>query len=103
VSALADLEQRVVEKWVKAAADRGPIWPAAEAMDCGSWLTDTDTAPLPAYVPQFPREQWLVYPARRTLALIMCEQTLDSGQELSDSEWSLLCLTMWYGGKTRIA
>lgn len=103
MSALAGLEQRVVEKWVTAAANRGPMWPAADAIDFSSWLTDTDTAPLPADVPQFPREQWLVYPARRTLALMMCERTLDSAQELSDDEWSLLCLTMWYGGKTRIA
>jgi len=99
------LERRVCEKWVAAAAARMP----ADAFDPSSWLDGIDMSawdeamktPLPPGTPQFPREQWASYPAKRTVALMIADRLLDF-EELTDEQWMQLCLLMQYGGKTRL-
>ncbi|WP_142245552.1 hypothetical protein [Mycobacterium sp. IS-836] len=101
---LDELELRVGEKWAAAAAARIP-----QDFDLSHWsevfdLTDLPPAtPLPPDWPQFPREQWLRYPVKRQLTLVLCENLLDRNDELTDEQWMLLCLMMQYGGKVRIA
>lgn len=106
-SAMADdldeLEQRVGEKWARAAAARMAAWVSAREfeIDLREWLVEF---PEPARAPimQFPREQWASYPASRTVALTTCEALLDL-DELADNQWLYVCVAMQYGGKTRIA
>lgn len=99
---LDELEQRVGEKWAAAGAARiGPI-------ELGEWgalfdMYDGDVQPLSPDVPQFPREQWASYPAKRTFVLLACEAMLDRAGPLTDEQWTTLCMAMQYGGKTRIA
>jgi hypothetical protein len=111
------LEQRVGEKWAAAAAARMPKWESAE-FDVSEWV-DVAKIPLPVNAfemstvgqplppplpdtPQFPREQWVSYPAKRTAALMVADRLLDF-DELTDEQWIQLCLLMQYGGKTRVA
>jgi hypothetical protein len=97
---LPAIEDRVARKWAAAAAKRMDGFDPQWKLDVGSWVLPD--AELPADVPQFPREQWVSYPMKRTLALLLCERVLDSG-ELSDEQWMWLCAVMQYGGKTRVA
>ena len=98
---LEELERRVTEKWVAAAAKRAPEWelPDLWAFDFSNWLAHPPA--LPNNWPQFPREQWLVYPEKRRVTLLICDKALD--QDLSDEEWIHVCLLMQYGGKERAA
>jgi hypothetical protein len=103
---LESLERRVGQKWAAAAAARidqriDPQW----NLDVGSWgsAAGEGLPPLPPGTPQFPREQWASYPTARRVALQMCEHLLDNVAELTDNQWMLICVTMQYGGKTRIA
>lgn len=101
---LKELERRVGEKWVAAAAARIP----ADAFDPSGWLDSIDmsewgASSLPPGTLQFPREQWASYPNKRTVALLLAERLLDDADSLTDEQWLLLCLVMQYGGKTRIS
>lgn len=102
--ALDELERRVGEKWVAAAAARMPQWDVPEFdVDWEAWFGTLDTAgALPDDWPQFPREQWARYPAKRTVVLLIADRMLDF-DELTDDQWIELCWLMQYGGKTRIA
>lgn len=97
---LDELEQRVGEKWATAAAAR--LTPLPGPFDFTDW-TDWATIEPDALttVPQFPREQWASYPARRTVTLMICDRMLDF-DELTDEQWAQVCLLMQYGGKTRL-
>lgn len=99
-SDLAELERRVGEKWVAAVAVRLPEF---ELLDLGGWA-DSASLSFPVTVgPQFPRETWASYPAKRTVTLLLCEKLLDNAAELTDEQWITLCLAMQYGGKTRLS
>lgn len=102
MSDLDALERRVTEKWATAAASRIP----ADVFDPSGWLDGVDMSAwrrnLPPSAPQFPREQWVSYPNKRTVALLIADRLLDF-DELSDEQWATLNVVMLYGGKTRIA
>ena len=94
---LDGLERRVCEKWIGVAAERMPDWAVPEIdFDRQSWTPPPDT---PEPVMQFPREQWLTYPAKRTIALLLCDRLL--GMDLDDGAWTQVCYLMRYGGKVR--
>lgn len=97
---LRELERRVGEKWAAAATARIPEreLPVFD-IHMSAWQ---NLPPLPPGTPQFPREQWASYPARRTAALLAADRMLDF-DELTDEQWMDVCLVMQYGGKTRIA
>lgn len=100
---LDELERRVGEKWAREAA---ALFPDAPEFDVTTWTPPKAPAsePLPQFpLRQFPREQWITYPARRTAVLTACEQVLDGHHGLALDEWQLLCLAMLYGGRVRIA
>jgi hypothetical protein len=111
---LEELELRVGEKWATAAATREPQWETVE-VDLSAWLGEipipdnawemsTVGQPLPPLLPdtpQFPREQWASYPAKRTVALLIADRLLDF-DELTDEQWMTLCFLMQHGGKTRL-
>lgn len=95
--ALGQLERRVGEKWAAAAAARFPA--DVDPFDPSDWLGDE---PHAEPVMQFPREQWVSYPNKRTAALIVADNMLNNADDLTDMQWTLLCRIMLYGGKTRI-
>ncbi|AID58933.1 hypothetical protein PBI_GAIA_114 [Mycobacterium phage Gaia] len=99
--AVEQLEQRVARKWAQAAYARGAF--DASSFDAGEWFdTNIQWGGEGPDVPQFPREQWASYPAKRALVLTMLDRALDS-EDVSDELWMTICYAMWYGGKTRIA
>lgn len=101
MDALDELEHRVGEKWATVAATRTPQWELPDnPFDFSEWMT---IDPGLIRVPQFPRERWASYPAKRTLALMVCDTLLDRVDELTDEQWMMVCLAMQYGGKTRIS
>lgn len=98
------LEHRVRERFVAKSAERVSDWNGIyDGFDASSWLQTSPLSPLLPSVPvvQFPREQWVSYPARRTLVLLTVDRLLDL-DELSDEQWVKVCLLMEYGGKTRL-
>jgi hypothetical protein len=96
---LEELELRVGGKWVAAAAARTPEWSVPDfEFDMSAW---TDVAPLPPGTMQFPREQWVSYPRRRTMSLLVVDRMLDL--DMNDEQWGQVCFLMQYGGKERIA
>ena len=101
--ALEDLERRVLARWAAAAAERTPdsfdVSKWSGVYDHASWLPDDAGLPPPM---QFPREQWVSYPAKRRVSLMLCDRMLDF-DVLTDEQWMLLCMTVQYGGKERIA
>jgi hypothetical protein len=102
---LEELERRVAEKWAAAAAARIGVYSPGFSFDVAGWfdsLADSGEVSMPDDWPQFPREQWVSYPNKRTAALLLADRLLDF-DELDDEQWSTLCLLMHYGGKTRIA
>lgn len=101
MDALEELERRVGEKWVAAAAARTPDWPVPAVEWSDDWK-EAMKKPLPPGTLQFPREQWASYPNQRTVALLIADRLLDF-DELTDEQWMQLGLLMQYGGKTRIA
>lgn len=96
---LEALEQRVTQRWINAASDRIPEWPLPD--DITFSLDDWAINSVPLDWPQFPREQWLVYPYRQQIALLICDRALD--RDLSEEEWLHVCFLMMYGGKERVA
>lgn len=99
---LIELEGRVTRKWQEAVAARTPQWPMPEVdIDWSAWR-DAAKKPLPPGTMQFPREQWVSYPNRRTTVLILADRLLDF-EELTDEQWHTLNFLMLYGGKERIA
>ena len=99
MSALADLEERVTAKFLAAAAGRTPEFDtSAWDIDMSQWQP---SEPLPPDTPQFPRQQWVVYPTRRAVVLTIIDRALDL--DLTDEQWSQACFLFWYGGRERIA
>lgn len=102
VDHLVELEQRVTEKFAAKAGERMPE--TDFGFDIESWGVGVDAweldIPLDPNIPQFPREQWLSYPAQRTVALILCDRMLDL--ELDEAQWAQLCFLMQFGGKVRV-
>lgn len=92
---LQDLERRVTEKLIAANRAAHPEWAAVTVT-----LSEVGTLPppeLPADWPQFPREQWITYPHRRTCGLILADRAIDLGL-LAEAEW-----LVQYAGRERIA
>lgn len=88
---LAALEQRVTEKLAAAM----PKW---DLPDNPSLPPVPIEAPdLPDDWPQFPRERWAIYPARRAYALTLADKLIDMGQ-LSEAG-----LLIAIGGRERIS
>jgi hypothetical protein len=103
MTTLDELEQRVGERFARAAAARTQIPTASASFDVASWfdgLADTGEVALPEDWPQFPREQWVSYPNKRTAVLLLADNLMN--HDLTDEQWSTLCLLMYYGGKTRL-
>ena len=97
---LVELERSVTEKFTVKAAERAPD----SDLNVTGWLQTVSEAmqvPIDPNIPQFPREQWVSYPARRTVVLILCNRMLDF--DLDDAQWTQLCWLMQYGGKERVA
>lgn len=98
---LRELEARVCGKFMAAANVRAAGWSVPDdPFDWSDWFGSTEQS---GDVPQFPREQWASYPAKRTAVLMACDRLLDDADKLSDDQWLTLCLAMQYGGKTRLA
>lgn len=93
---LAELEERVTEKWARTASQRVDL----SGFNPNKWgdLRDWGAA---ADVPQFPREQWATYPGKRLIILMLVDRMLDL--EMNDEQWYALNYLMLYGGRTRIA
>lgn len=97
---LSDLERRVCEKWIRVAAERASAWGLPEMdLDMSAWAEVAQT-PLPSGTMQFPREQWVSYPAKRTYILLLADRMLDL--DMDEERWMQVCLLMQYGGKTRL-
>ena len=96
--ALAELEAKVGKRWADHAATREPDWPLPDLkpIDIRRW-----GAPITADV-QFPREQWVAYPAKRTIALTLANRLMDF-DNLSDDQWMMVCHLVFYGGKVRVS
>lgn len=101
------LEERVWEKFAAEAKRRGAIWDLPDDEVAG-WAPLRDALkPDPAAPPippekQFPREQWITWPNRRRIALLLCERALDGPEPLDDQRWWQVSFLMQYGGKERI-
>ncbi len=98
---LIGLEERVTRRWQEAVAARNPQWPTPDVELSTDWA-EAMQKPLPPGTMQFPREQWVSYPNRRTIVLVLADRLLDF-EELTDEQWHTLNFLMLYGGKERIA
>ena len=96
---LDELEARVTVKWAAAAADR--MQGFTDIFDPTAWTTVVDMGAAEP-VMQFPREQWVSYPAKRTAALILADRMLDF-DELTDEQWVQVSFIVQYAGRERIA
>jgi hypothetical protein len=99
---LDELEKRVTEKWVAKASERVSEWAGLDVpFDASLWLQTAPGSPLTPPTFQFPREQWISYPAKRTYTLLILDRLLDF--DLTDEQWAQACFLMHYGGKERVA
>ncbi|WP_330253112.1 hypothetical protein OG874_00405 [Nocardia sp. NBC_00565] len=97
--ALTELEQRVTAK-LYAALPQWELPPDPLQDPAEFWrraVEEADVPPLPDDWPQFPREQWITYPARRAYALLLADNAIDHGY-LSEAGF-----LVQYGGKERIS
>lgn len=88
--ALAELEQRVIEK-LRAAT------PGGEMSEPAQFPVPGNLPPLPDDVPQFPRPRYVYSSARRAHALCLADVLIDQGK-LSDA-----AMLIEIGGRERIA
>jgi len=111
--ALAQLENQVTEKFIEKITERLPLTP----FDPTGWLTGIEFGPIidgPVLGPviedplsstrpsgQFPREQWVVYPNRRAIALSIVGRALEL-EAITDDQWAQIAFLMAYGGKERL-
>lgn len=99
---LADLEQRVTARWTEAFTARF----GADPFDADNGWRDDGRLGIGAIgpaTPQFPREQWAIQPARRTVVLMLCDRLIDIADQLDDGQWHQLGFLMQYGGKVRLS
>ena len=94
MSELDDLERRVGEKFMAAAVELTPEWP--HNVEMGTWQ------PMAAPALQLPREQWVIYPSRRMVALLIIDRMLDF-DSLTDEQWGQVAFLYQYGGRERVA
>lgn len=110
--ALAELEREVTEKYTAAWRAANPELDSQLEELQREWAPQLDVwakycgepvegRVLPVGgvvdVPQFPRERWAVYPARRAHALALAGRLIDFGK-LAEAGWLI-----GYGGKERIS
>ena len=98
---LDQLEQRIGQRWAEATAAHIP----SDPLDLKDWLASTLTDPqvYSSNLPQFPREQWVTYPPRRTVSLLLVDNALNAAEKLTESDWLALAFLMTHGGRERIA
>lgn len=115
--ALAELENQVSDRFLEKVTERLPLTP----FDPTAWLTGIEFGPVidgpacgpiieghpsssvdPRHQLQFPREQWVVYPNRRAIALSIVARALEL-ETITDDQWAQIAFLMAYGGKERIA
>ena len=107
---LEDLERETAEKFYRLAT---ALAGEAPVLDVKEWLGDKPfevaTTPLPPGSMQFPRETWVVYPARRTVTLITvaawCDKAIDGTYTADVVRDGLpgIGLLLAYGGKERLS
>lgn len=103
---LDELERRVAEKYDAAWQKHAELWPLPDGpFDITEWTTKAidQSNRLGAINPppqhQFPRERWATQPARRTVALIICESWIDRGWDITDPTFLMVYV---YGGRIRL-
>lgn len=111
--ALLELENQVNDRFLEKITERLPLTP----FDPTAWLTGIEFGPVidgPVLGPiiegnpytsadprQFPREQWVVYPNRRAIALSIVARALEL-ETITDDQWAQIAFLMAFGGKERI-
>lgn len=95
---LESLERRVIARYMDK-CNVGWKLPDVDPLDMSDW----HTGPPPADVPQFPREQWIVYPNRRHYVLLIADRMLDFWDDLNDKQRTDVSLLLSFGGRERIA
>lgn len=58
--------------------------------------------PLPPML-QFPREQWVVYPNRRKVSLLIVDRLLDKWDSLTTEQKAQAAFLLHFGGTERVA
>lgn len=103
-SAHEDLEQRVTARYLDLV--RPTIVDATE-FDWSEAFFKSGTTGLWAIpepdLPQFPREQWVTYPNRRAVTLVLVDRMLDLWDELTDMQKTHVAMLLTCGGRERIA
>ncbi len=115
---LDELEKRVPARFYEKMAE---LWPLPNlTVDSADWAEALRSGPgqLFALGPeqeftiegpvappewQFPREQWLVYPHRRTITLLICDRMIDLWDELTVEQKHQVGFLLTYGGRERVA
>ncbi len=59
--------------------------------------------PLPTPVMQFPREQWITYPQKRTISLLIADRMIDLWDTVAIEQQAQVGYLVLYGGRERIA
>jgi hypothetical protein len=96
---LAELERRVTTRYLELTQTD---WELPEIdFDMSDWV-DVMKLP-PGTPPQFPREQWITYPNRRRVVLMIIERSLDIWDTLTDEQRFQVAFLLGNGGRERIA
>ncbi|WP_100466058.1 hypothetical protein [Mycobacteroides abscessus] len=108
---LATLESEVATEYAQLAAERMPENP----FNLDDWFEGTDwskfersTERRDAIGPEFPREQWVVYPGRRTVTLTLVRHVIRLIREKPDHPrneelFQQVAFLFTYGGREWIA
>lgn len=99
---LESLERRVIARYMEKC---NVGWQLPDPIDWSSdkWVDDWAEAMNAQEVPQFPREQWIVYPNRRHYVLLIADRMLDLWDDLNDKQRADVSLLLSFGGRERIA
>lgn len=97
---LDDLERRVVQRYLeKVNVD----WSLPEfSFDFAAWTDELSSEPVGPALLHFPREQWIVYPGRRYVSLLVAERMLNAWDELTLERRHYLAVLLTVGGRERL-
>lgn len=110
---LDELDRRVTERFIDKTRSEWDL-PETPTLDWSDWLgpatppagqtieISTVGQPLPPPL-QFPRPQWITYPNRRVVALIICDRALDMWDDLTAEQRAQIAFLIDHGGRERIA
>ncbi|MEU9806241.1 hypothetical protein [Mycobacterium sp. NPDC050853] len=108
---LATLESEVAAEYAELAAERMPENPFSlddwfETVDWSNFERSTERRD--AIGPEFPREQWVVYPGKRMVILLLVRNVIRLIREKPDHPrneelFQQVAFLFVYGGKVRIA